>query len=235
MKGSAAEEKSSGVILMVEDNLDILDANRQILAYDGYTILTATTLAGARDLLKVASPDVVVLDITLPDGDGLDFLPELRLSCSAPVLFLTARDKPEERLAGLSAGGNDYITKPYDIDEFRVRVKNFISLLREARGSATHMTIGSLRLDVVARQAFLSDANLGLAPKEFTLLHIFAKNAGKILSAEHLFEMTWGQSMYGDTYSVKKAVSKLRAKLRGSEFAISTHRGSGYCFNVVES
>lgn len=221
--------KESGLVLLVEDNLSILDANSQILAHDGYTVLAASTLAGARELLKKTTPDVIVLDVMLPDGDGLDFMPELRRASSAPVLFLTAKDKAEERMAGLVAGGNDYITKPYDIREFRVRVKNFISLLRETQKSTSNITIGSLMLDTVAQIAFLNGENLWLSPKEFALLNLLAKNKNSVLSTEFLYERAWGQPMCGDTYSVKKAVSKLRAKLENSEFAISTHRGSGYC------
>jgi DNA-binding response OmpR family regulator len=224
------EDNPVGVVLLVEDNIDILYANMQALVHDGYTVLTATTLAGAREILKTTAPDVVVLDIMLPDGDGLSFLPELRSVCNAPVLYLTAKDKPEERLAGLLAGGNDYITKPYDIAEFRVRVKNFISLLRDAHSATTNLTLGSVTLDMVARQAFINDENMGLAPKEFALLHIFVTNIDKVLSTEYLYEKAWGQAMFGDDYPVKKTVSRLRTKLDESEFIISTHRGVGYCF-----
>lgn len=227
--------EASGLILLIEDNVAILDANMQALAREGYTVLSATTLAGARELLKTTAPDVIVLDIMLPDGDGLEFMPELRGYCSAPVLFLTAKDKPGERLAGLVAGGNDYITKPYDIAEFRVRVGNFISLLHDARSTTANLTLGSIVLDMVSRQAFIDGENLGLSPKEFTLLQLFVRNKDQVLGAEYLYEKAWGQPMYGDTYSVKKAVSKLRAKLDESGFVISTHRGSGYCLHREES
>ena len=218
-----------GVVLLVEDNVDILAANMQVLAHDGYTVLTATTLAGARELLKTSSPNVIVLDVMLPDGDGLEFMTELRGYSNAPVLFLTAKDKPEDRLSGLLAGGNDYIAKPYDIAEFRLRVGNFISLLRSAQNTTADLTLGSIKLDMVAQQAFMNGENMNLTPKEFALLHLLVKNKDTVLSVEYLYEKVWGQPMYGDTYSVKKAVSKLRAKLDGSKLAISTHRGSGYC------
>jgi len=124
-----------GVVLLLEDNAKILDINRRMLEKDGLVVLTAETIAQARERLKIAVPDVAVLDIMLPDGSGLDFLDELREICDAPVLFLTAKAKRADVLAGLRAGGNDYITKPYDIDEFRMRVTNFIRLSGSAKSS----------------------------------------------------------------------------------------------------
>ena len=223
-------EYNAAVVLLVEDNPDILEANRQVFAHDGYTVLTAATLAEARTRLLRAQPDVIVLDIMLPDGDGLSFLPELRESCGAPVLFLTAKDRQEERLKGLRAGGNDYITKPYDIDELRIRVKNFLSLTRDAQNTAAIVVTGSLKLDTVAQQAFLKGGDMRLTPKEFALLHLFMRNIDVVLSTEYIYEKAWGQAMSGDDYPVKKAVSRLRFKLEESEFIISTHRGAGYCF-----
>jgi len=119
---------ANGIVLLLEDNAKILDINRRMLEKDGLVVLTAENIAQARERIKITVPDVAVLDIMLPDGSGLDFLDELREVCDAPVLFLTAKAKRADVLAGLKAGGNDYITKPYDIDEFRMRVLNFLSL-----------------------------------------------------------------------------------------------------------
>jgi len=224
--------QSIGTILLVEDNLCILEANIQVLSDDGYIVLSAMTLAKAREHLKNASPDVVVLDIVLPDGNGLNFLRELRRYSDVPVMFLTVRDKPDERLAGLLAGGIDYITKPYDINEFRIRVRNIISLVRDRQSSSANLKLGQLMLDVVAQQAFLDGENMYLSPKEFSLLHLFVKNEDKILSVDYLYEKVWGQTLYGESHPVKKTVSRLRARLEESEFIISTHRGSGYCFFI---
>jgi len=118
-----------GIVLLVEDNPKILDINRRILEKDGFIVLTAKSIEEARERIKIAAPDVAVLDIMLPDGSGLDFLRELRAVCNAPVLFLTAKAERTDVLAGLNAGGNDYITKPYDIDEFRARIISFMRLV----------------------------------------------------------------------------------------------------------
>ena len=117
-----------GIVLLVEDNQKILDINRRLLEKEGIMVLTAKTLAEARERIKLVRPDVTVLDIMLPDGSGIDFLAELKESVKTPVLFLTAKAERTDVLAGLTAGGNDYITKPYDIDEFRARVINFLRL-----------------------------------------------------------------------------------------------------------
>jgi len=131
---------NDGIVLLLEDNVKILDLNRRMLEREGLTVLAAKTLAEAREQIKLAIPDVAVLDIMLPDGSGLDFLPELRQGgLGMPVLFLTAKTERADVLAGLSAGGNDYISKPYDIDEFRARVLGFIKLVNAGKSkTASH-------------------------------------------------------------------------------------------------
>jgi len=120
---------NKGIVLLLEDNLKILDINRRLLENKGLMVLTAKTLEEARERVKITVPDVAVLDIMLPDGSGLDFLQELRETCPIPALFLTAKTEHADVIAGLTAGGNDYITKPYDIDEFCARVMGFFRLL----------------------------------------------------------------------------------------------------------
>jgi len=119
-----------GIVLLVEDNQKILDINRRMLEKDGFIVLTAKTLDEARARIKIVSPDVAVIDIMLPDGNGIDFLQELREVSNAPALFLTAKAERLDVIRGLTAGGNDYITKPYDIDEFRARIINFMKLAK---------------------------------------------------------------------------------------------------------
>jgi len=113
---------------------DILDLNRRMLEQEGLMVLTAKSIAEARECLKITVPDVAVLDIMLPDGSGIDFLAELRQVCDAPALFLTAKTEQDDILKGLKVGGNDYITKPYDIDEFCMRVTGFLRLMGSRSG-----------------------------------------------------------------------------------------------------
>jgi len=125
---------NDGIVLLLEDNIKILDLNRRMLEKEGLMVLVAKTVAEARERIKLAIPDVAVLDIMLPDGSGLDFLSELRQTGgNVPVLFLTAKTERADVLAGLTAGGNDYISKPYDIDEFRARIMGFIRLVNSGK------------------------------------------------------------------------------------------------------
>jgi len=159
-----------GIVLLVEDNQKILDINRRLLEKEGIMVLTATTIAQARQRIKLTRPDVAVLDIMLPDGSGLDFLCELRTLCETPsnpvcALFLTAKAERADVLAGLSAGGNDYITKPYDIDEFRMRVLSFLRLTGIQRKEENQeKAINSLLTDKELTVAML--AARGLSNKE---------------------------------------------------------------------
>jgi len=153
-----------GIVLILEDNEKILDINRRILEKDGLVVLTAQTIAKARELIKIAVPDVAVLDIMLPDGSGLDFLEELREVSGAPVLFLTAKAKRADVLAGLAAGGNDYITKPYDIDEFRMRVINFLRLSGGAKTRRSPIPAASILTEKELIVAML--ASRGMLNKE---------------------------------------------------------------------
>jgi len=143
-----------GIVLLLEDNQKILDINRRILEKESIMVLSAKTLAEARERIKIAVPDAAVLDIMLPDGSGLDFLSELREVCNAPALFLTAKAEQADVLAGLSAGGNDYITKPYDIEEFRARVLGFLRLVDSVR---------SKRKPAASISSLLSEKELSVA------------------------------------------------------------------------
>ena len=118
-----------GIVLLLEDNQKILDINRRLLEKEGLIVLTAKTLEEARERIKIAVPDLAVLDIMLPDGSGLDFLKEMCDSFDVLAIFLTAKTERTDIIAGLTAGGHDYITKPYDIDEFRARVMGFFRLI----------------------------------------------------------------------------------------------------------
>jgi len=220
------------LIFMVEDDAVIYSLNKKWLEYYGYRTLHAKTLAEARVLLSANAPDMVILDIMLPDGNGVDFFSELRRAYAGPVLFLTARDSPEERLAGLVAGGNDYMTKPYDIAELCARVDNFIALRLNKKKPVESIELGSLRLDIVARQAFLYGRDMGLSAREFTLLHIFLLNEERAISIEFLYEKIWGHQYVEDigVNAVKTSISRLRGKLSESEFMIVIKRGEGYFF-----
>lgn len=225
-------------VLLVDDNQRILEANRRILTKAGYNVRTAANLAQARLALVECPPDAVVLDVMLPDGNGLDFLQELREVTLAPVLLLTSLGDRDDRIRGLRSGGDDYITKPYDIEELRERVA---AALRRAtlqeRGGPPAVVRGPLRLDMVSGRAFLEGDDLALTPKEFSLLLCLARHPGQALSAEELYQSVWGQSMGEDARTLRKHVSRLKQKLSqaGDEVAVMTTRGEGYELDVAQT
>lgn len=224
---------SNAIILLVEDNIAILEANKRVLSKAGYTVLTAKTLADARADLQKQTPDTIVLDICLPDGNGLDFISEIRAITAAPVLILTSLSEKDERINGLRAGGDDYITKPYDVDELRERVAAFLrrdTLIRETQPPQSTIICGPLTLDITSSQAFVNGTDLLLAGKEFALLLLFVKNEGVTIKSEELYQKVWKRPMLEDANALKVAVSRLRKKLIDTDFDIMTVRGEGYLF-----
>ena len=227
----------TGVILLVEDNASILDANRRILEKRGHTVLCAQNLAAARQLLKMQRPDLIVLDIMLPDGDGIDFFKEMRESYhellgSVPVIFLTSKTQDEEILAGLEAGGNDYITKPYKIAEFCARVQTHLRWSLSKRTELPKVvTKGSITLNLLSRRALLNGADLELTGKDFDLLYLFIQNQGKLLSAEFIYEAVWARPMGEDENAVRTAIKRFRQKIQPAGYDVKASRGKGYIFN----
>ncbi|MDR2132689.1 MAG: response regulator transcription factor [Clostridiales Family XIII bacterium] len=219
-------------VLLVEDNPKLLSLNCRILENAGHRVMKAKNLAEARAHLKAAAPDAVVLDIMLPDGSGLDFMPELRETCDAPVLFLTAKTEREDKLAGLRAGGNDYITKPYDIDELRERVAAFLRL-SAARKPSPKLVLGALELDVVSGRAFADGEDLLLTQKEFALLLLLTQHEGKTLTADYLYERVWKSPISEDKNAIKITVSRLRNKLSPAGLDIVSSRGKGYALEAI--
>ena len=214
-------------LLLIEDNPRIQLANKDMLELLGYEVAIAMNLAEARICLLAQMPDVVVLDIMLPDGSGLDFLRELRQNADLPVLMLTALGTTEDTVRGLSLGADDYLAKPYDYPILAARVD---ALLRRAARVPETLTKGALQFDILANQAFLNGADLLLTKKEFAVLLLLVKNEGRALSPEHLYETVWKQPMAGDDGAVKNTVYRLRKKL-GEGFSLQYDTDEdGYLF-----
>lgn len=214
-------------ILLVEDNLQIIKLNREVLTMRGHRVLAAQTLWQGRELVKKSTPDLIVLDVMLPDGSGLDFCEELRGGSGVPILFLSAMKKDEEVMAGLKAGGDDYLPKPYKIEMLTSRVD---ALLRRAQRVPKTIKKGSLELKVLSGEVYIKNESLALSQKEFLLLCLFMQNENIYLSPEYLYEQVWGQKMLANDTSVKNALYRLRKKLEESGYTLTTERGKGYCF-----
>lgn len=219
------------IILLVEDNEGLNEINRRALEMQGLTVLTALTLAEARKHLKSHDPEVILLDVLLPDGDGIDFCAEIRNATDAHILFLTSLIDHVDKIRGLSIGGDDYITKPFKLEELIARVN--VALRRrdiEARSAKKPLSCECLTLDIISSQAFCGDTDLLLTNKEFSVLLLFVQNQGKELSTEWLYESAWRQPMLNNSQSIKTVISRLRKKLEPFGFFIESIRGEGYRF-----
>ena len=221
---------NSGLILLVEDNADLNESNSRVLTRRGYEVQSALTLAEARVQLAEIEPDIILLDVELPDGNGIDFCEEIRDKTAAHILFLTSKIEHENMVLGLKFGGDDYITKPFHLDELLVRIDAAMRRRGMDKKPVQRIEKGTLTLDIMATQAFISGEDLALTPKEFSLLLLLVQNEGKVLSADFVYEKTWNQPLNGDKNSLKSIFSRLRPKIEPAGYIIQSLRGQGYVF-----
>lgn len=215
-------------ILLVEDKEQIIQANGRMLTRQGYEVVFALTLGQARRAIEAQMPDLIVLDIMLPDGNGLDFIGELRQRFQTPILLLTGLTTSEDIVRGLSQGGDDYLSKPYDFGVLLARVE---ALLRRAENIPEKLVRGGLSLDVTAGVATFDGDDLLLTQKEFALLLVFAQHEERFISAEYLYEKAWKAPSCGSSNTLKTTINRLRQKLMGSGYKIEWSRGEGYSFD----
>jgi len=219
--------KNNKLILLIEDSEDVQELNKSMLEDEGFTVKTAMTLAEARTFVKQRIPDAIILDIGMPDGNGLVFLHEFRKYSKIPVLLLTGYGEDTDIIKGYDNGCNDYLPKPYTFGVLLARLK---SLLKSAEQIPERIKRGALSLDVQCGQAFANDKDLLLTQKEFFLLLLFVQHEGVIMNTDHLYKKVWGQPMNKDNQAVKKAVHRLRSNLEDSGYTITVVRGKGYVF-----
>jgi DNA-binding response OmpR family regulator len=221
--------------LLVEDNEKLNEINRRALERKGYVVLTASTLVQARHHVTetIGDIDVILLDITLPDGNGMDFCREIRALTSAHILFLTAVQEHETVIESLERGGDDYIKKPYRLEELLARVTSAMRR-RDMAVETTPQTLvrGALTLSPVGAQALLGGRDMNLTVKEFFVLYTLVQNEGKTVPAQTLYEIVWKQPMSGDDHALKNIIYRLRKKLEAgkSTLRIVSSRGEGYSF-----
>jgi DNA-binding response OmpR family regulator len=223
-------------VLMIEDDQAISSLNEMMLTLkSGGAIrsLKADTLAEGRALLD-ESIDLVILDLMLPDGSGLDFAAEIQAKTNAPILMLTAKSALSDKLEGLKAGGVDYITKPYSVDELCVKVVSMLNMLarRDRETAPKALVKGALILDTISGRACIAGEDLLFRPKEFALLLFLARREGQLVSAEEIYESVWRQPLAQDKRALAAAVSRLRKKLPGSGYTVISVYGSGYRFET---
>ena len=216
----------SGSVLLVEDEENLASLVRAYLEKEGYHVVSVTSGAEALRAVEGEPVRLVVLDLNLPDMDGLDVCRQIRTRSSVPVVMLTARDEEPDRLAGLETGADDYIGKPFSPRELVARMK---AVLRrtERHTEEEELVLGDVVLRRSAREVGVAGEPIELRPKEFDLLACLMQNRGAVLSRHVLLERVWGFDYAGGTRTVDVHVAQLRRKL-GRPDLIRTIRGSGY-------
>ena len=223
------------MVLLVEDEETITVPLTEALAREGFRTETAGTLAAGLEIARRERPDIVLLDVMLPDGTGFDLLRQLRDSERMPVIMLTARGDEADRVLGLELGADDYVVKPFSARELVARIR---AVLRRTSAAATPapngpLQIGAIELDASARTATLDGQPLELTRKEFDLLALLMSQAGTVVSRERLIDEVWDVNWFGSTKTLDVHVSGLRKKL-GDDSSdpryLHTVRGVGFRF-----
>lgn len=221
-------------ILIVEDEANLLKANKEFFTGQGYDVSAAGTLAEARQILRNEPPDLVLLDVMLPDGSGFDFCREVRQRTNAPVMFLTALGDIKDEEQGFALGGDDYLIKPYDINRLSVRVAAMLRRTTEA--GVSRIEIPPLSVDPVSGICVLDGVKIILSPMELRLLHYFMKNPNRQLHRNKVYEDVWGAPLLDCVQTVVEHVYRLRKKLGmnlpDSWFNISSE-GKSYMFSKI--
>ncbi|MGI4976466.1 MAG: response regulator transcription factor [Janthinobacterium lividum] len=223
-------------ILVIEDDLDFADQVRLDLVNRGYDVRHAASRAEALTLLATGAPDLLVVDRTLPDGDGISIVAELRgRGVLAPVLILSALGAVDDRVLGLEAGGDDYLVKPASLLELAARIAALLRRVQDTR--QTGLRVGDLTLDLIGRTARRGARDIELLPREFRLLEYLMRRPGQDITRQMLLESVWQYRFFVETNLVDVHVGKLRRKIErpGEKPLITSIRGVGFRFEDEEA
>ncbi len=223
-------------ILVVEDEQAISEPLLESLAREGFEARVASTVAEAEQAFDEREPDLVLLDVMLPDGDGRDLCRDLRRRSDVPIVMLTARGEEVDRVVGLELGADDYVVKPFSARELAARIR---AILRRGRGSSTHevVEIGAIRLDAASRTVTKHEQPVEMAAREFDLLTLLMSRAGEVVRREEIMDLVWDEHWFGSTKTLDVHVSWLRKKLEddpAEPMYITTSRGVGFRFAAPE-
>ena len=225
-------------ILLIEDEESISEPLADALKREGFDVVTAATAAEGREAFRARSPDLVLLDVMLPDGDGRDVLRDIRSTSRTPVVMLTARGEEMDRVLGLELGADDYVTKPFSAAELVARLRAVLRRTEAAPPAAQQLLeVGEVRVDLDRRMVTLAETPIDLTVKEFELLRVLVENAGRLVKREALMSEVWDPNWWGSTKTLDVHVSSLRKKLGddpSSPRYIHTIRGVGFRFASVD-
>jgi two-component system OmpR family response regulator len=233
MSSTAKDGSAEARLLVVEDEEMILELLSGSLRFAGFDVVTAVSGAEALRAVTASRPDLVLLDVMLPDGDGFEVVRRMRSSGpDVPVIFVTARDGVHERVAGLALGADDYVTKPFSLDEVLERIRAV--LRRTGRATANpRLRVAGLELDEDGHEVRRDGVPIALTPTEFRLLRFLMSNAGRVLSKQQILDQVWEHNPAGDGNVVEPCVSYLRRKVdQGEPRLIHTIRGVGYVLRI---
>ncbi len=232
-----AEEESSASVLVVDDDESVRLLVRKVLSRFGYEIREAATGLDALHSITTLPPDIVLLDLTLPDVDGTEVLEKLRHSTAIPVIVVSGRDDERDRILGLDLGADDYLTKPFSIGELEARVRAVLRRVGGVTDSAKQSSVGNLVVDRDGRTVTVGDKKVALSRREFDLLALLATRPGRVFTREEILNSAWGsRDEWQDPATVTEHVRRLRLKLAESgncTCAIESERGVGY--KIVEA
>jgi two-component system response regulator RegX3 len=226
-------------ILLVEDEESIVEPLAAALAREGFDAHPVRTAAEALELVPTLAPDLVLLDVMLPDGSGFEVLRELRRESGVPVVMLTARGEEADRVVGLELGADDYVVKPFSAREVAARIRAVLRRVDDGRPTETRsaLEVGELRLDPARREVLVAGEPVELARKEFDLLELLMREAGSVVTRERLIEEVWDTNWFGSTKTLDVHVAAIRKKLGddpSSPRYLHTVRGVGFRFASPE-
>ena len=221
----------NATILVVDDEPTIIELAEMYLEREGYQVLKAGDGPRALEIARQSSPDLILLDLMLPELDGWEVCKRLRAHSNIPIIMLTARTDDVDKIVGLELGADDYVTKPFNPRELVARVRAVLRRTRReqnAEDSDGVIHLGDVRIHVPAREVWVQDKLVPTRSKEFDLLHELARHKGIVLTRDQLLDLVWGIDFYGETRTVDVHIGQLRSKLTGSSVSIETVWGIGY-------
>ena len=225
-------------VLIVDDEPNIRDLLSTSLRFAGFSVHSVANGADAVSAAEKGQPDIILLDVMLPDMNGFSVTKKIRsMGIDAPVLFLTARDETADKVTGLTVGGDDYMTKPFSLDEIVARINAILRRTKQVETEESILSVGEIKINQDAHEVYANDQQVELSPTEYKLLRFLMSNANRVLTKAQILDHVWEYDFNGEMGIVESYVSYLRKKLDPitSEPLIQTKRGVGYMFKSTKS
>lgn len=233
-------DRKNPVILIVEDEPEVLSINARMMKRRGYDVITAMSFKESMEKLSECTPDMLILDIMLPDGSGCDICENFRKKSDNPVIFLTGKDEISDKVEGLDRGADYYLTKPYSFDELTAVTERLLSRhfkMVEKHNQLKLVEKGAVVLDISKNKAFINGNDAELTAKEFALLLLLVKNENRVFSPGELYEAVWGMPSADDTRTIRFHIKNLKKKINSGnsrDYDIISVYGKGYMFTTTE-